>query len=78
MYMPSHYTAKQLSELAEVSKIYVLKLLEDRTIKSFRDEKWNRFIIPQEEADRFLSVIRMRRALRAERAARKAQEAVQS
>jgi len=64
----SFYTAKQVSELAKCSKIWVQKNLELGKLKSFRHGKYGRgrgrHIIPSEEAARFISEIRMRRMLR--------------
>lgn len=69
----SHYTAKQVSELAECSKIWVQKNLELGKLKSFREGKYGRgrgrYIIPAEEADRFISEIRTRRMRRTLKAA---------
>jgi len=64
----SHYTAKQVSELAECSKIWVQKNLELGKLKSFREGKYGRgrgrHIIPAEEVARFVSEIRLRRMMR--------------
>ncbi|HET9378106.1 MAG TPA: hypothetical protein VFO40_24275 [Chthoniobacterales bacterium] len=64
----SHDTAKQVSELAECSKIWVQKNLELGKLKSFREGKYGRgrgrHIIPAEEVARFVSEIRLRRMMR--------------
>jgi hypothetical protein len=74
----SHYTAKQVSELAQISKIWVQKNLESGKLKSFREGKYGRgrgrHIILANDAEIFISQIRMRRTLRAADAYQKSKE----
>ena len=77
--MHSHYyTAKQVAELAECSKIWVQKNLELGKLKSFREGRYGqgrgRHIILANDAEIFISQIRMRRTLRAADAYHKSQE----
>jgi hypothetical protein len=78
-YMHSHYyTAKQVADLAGCSKIWVQKNLELGKLKSFRQGKYGRgrgrHIILANDAEIFISEIRMRRTLRAADAYHKSQE----
>jgi hypothetical protein len=77
--MHSHYyTAKEVATLAGCSKIWVQKNLELGKLKSFRQGKYGRgrgrHIILANDAEIFVSEIRMRRTLRAADAWHKSQE----
>ncbi len=76
--MQSHYyTAREVADLAGCSKIWVQKNLESGKLKSFREGKYGRgrgrHIILANDAEIFISEIRMRRTLRAADACHKSQ-----
>jgi hypothetical protein len=62
----THYLAIEVAALAACSRIYVLKSIERGNLVAYRTGRGRTspYVIPAEEAERFISEVRMRRTLR--------------